>query len=622
MSLLKKIGVFICAIAFFLVPSKAYAADVKTDYQVQYVLNDSQGSLKTHVFFKIAITNLSSEVYVKTFSVAFPSSFLIQNIEAADDKGSIQPVVTTTDAQNKLDLTFNDPNVGKGSVNTFFINFDQEKLFMENGSIWEVILPTIQTPKDNASTYKIIVNLPEGTSKKISIAKPKPDAISGDQIVWDNPPTKTIYAIFGDTQYYQTTLNYHIQNPKLTPVYTDVAFPPQTPYQNVFVDSIKPLPDSVYIDEDGNYIGRYYLNPRETKPIQFMGTIVEHTKPNDDLIQAQRTTFTRQQKYLLNQSKYWTLNKAQLNSIESLKSPSDIYEYTLHNLSYNYASLNGSTKRLGAQSALQNPQMAVCVEFSDVFTAIAREKGIYTREIEGYGYTNDSRLRPISLLADVLHSWPEYYDQISKRWIAVDPTWENTSGIDYYSSLDLNHITFAIHGKDPEYPLPAGMYKIDDSQDVFIKPIKEAPQEKQSIVIDDEHFPQKLVSKKTYYWSVHVINKGNSFLHNVPVTVDSADVSISPSKTIIETLAPYQDVAIKYTLKVKNDKTKASDILLSVNKNTAKTERVAISSYDQDLVLKIFMVALVATGLVVLLKLSTRKKRSNEYENTDIPFQN
>ncbi len=56
---------------------------------------------------------------------------------------------------------------------------------------------------------------------------------------------------------------------------------------------------------------------------------------------------------------------------------------------------------------------------------------------------------PLSLIADVLHAWPEYYDQQQNVWVAIDPTWaDTTGGIDYFSKLDLRHLTFAIQGQE------------------------------------------------------------------------------------------------------------------------------------------------------------------------------
>jgi hypothetical protein len=65
--------------------------------------------------------------------------------------------------------------------------------------------------------------------------------------------------------------------------------------------------------------------------------------------------------------------------------------------------------------------------------------------------------------------------------VPVDPTWANTTGsIDYFHSLDLNHITFAIHGHDPVKPYPAGLYKLPqtDKPDINIKVGDQKPENK------------------------------------------------------------------------------------------------------------------------------------------------
>ena len=60
----------------------------------------------------------------------------------------------------------------------------------------------------------------------------------------------------------------------------------------------------------------------------------------------------------------------------------------------------------------------------------------------------------------MLHAWPEYYDAASQNWIQVDPTWEKTTnGIDYFTDLDLNHLTFVIHGQKSDSPPPPGSYQ-------------------------------------------------------------------------------------------------------------------------------------------------------------------
>ena len=197
---LRKIRLFFLILFMLAVFSTSVKAeDYQSDFEVNYYPSDTGDSLYTKVNFNIKILNFRSDIYVKKFSLLFPKSFEINNITASDDNGSVEPVLTTDETKNKIDLEFTNPNIGKDTENHFYLTFYQKNLFNNNGNIWEVILPTI----DNlgTSTYKIIVNLPANADKKISIAKPKPDLISGNQIIWNNPSPKTVYAVFGSQQY-------------------------------------------------------------------------------------------------------------------------------------------------------------------------------------------------------------------------------------------------------------------------------------------------------------------------------------------------------------------------------------------------------------------------------------
>jgi hypothetical protein len=105
-----------------------------------------------------------------------------------------------------------------------------------------------------------------------------------------------------------------------------------------------------------------------------------------------------------------------------------------------------------------------------LFIAIARAAGIPAREINGYAYTENPEIQPLSLVSDVLHSWPQYWSEDRHAWISVDPTWESTSGINFFDHLDLRHIAFVIHGTDDSLPLAPGLYKVGDNpqKDVFV----------------------------------------------------------------------------------------------------------------------------------------------------------
>lgn len=242
--------------------------------------------------------------------------------------------------------------------------------------------------------------------------------------------------------------------------------------------------------------------------------------------------------------------------LEPRQIPSDvhtiqnIYDYTMNTLSYNYARVNSDVERMGATQALKYPDQAVCTEYSDVLITLSRENGIYAREIQGYGFSSDQNLRPLSVNSDVLHSWSEFYDAGADMWHQLDPTWEDTSGIDYFHSFDLNHITFAIHGKDSDYPYPAGSYKTKDTmKDINIAATADTFQENKKLSIQVSPLQIPGLNTNTYTLKVFVQNTGNTYLWNMPLTITADNMTFSAPETAIDTLAPYQtkELSFEYT---------------------------------------------------------------------------
>jgi len=592
-------------LALFSTPPCVYASDFKTVYDVHYYPTLEQQDLTTRVSFKIKITNLKPDLYIKTFSLIFPKTFQIGNIKVSDDSGPISQVVSQSESNQTIKMEFSNPQVGLNITNTLYLDFLQTNLFKVNANTWEVIIPTVENRGDG--DYIVTVHMPLSQNKKISISKPQPNMISGDQIVWNNPQNKTIYAVFGPYQIYSTKLRYHLNNPNFTRVYTDIAFPPETLYQKLFVNSILPKPDKVFRDEDGNYMGRYFLNPKESKDIIFDSFIQVNVQPREHVGKEISKSFNMQKKYLLTPDKNWTIpDYSQYKSYNSIQS---IYSFVISKLHYNYGRLSSKISRLGAEEALKYPDQAVCTEFSDVFIALAKENGFYTRELQGYGFSNDLDLRPLSTKSDVLHSWPEYFDEKKQIWVSLDPTWESTSGIDYYSSLDLNHIVFAIHGKKSDYPYPAGSYKSkEDSKDIQIAPIDVVPKENKSISIVQTQQSIPVNSQNSFQIKVSVENTGNSYIWDYPITLSSSGIRLNPNSFSIGTLAPYEkkDVTIEYELinKWKQTNTK---ILFYSNSNIIASVPILVIPLQYLIAKNVLIVVGVIFLIFVIIKLIFHK---------------
>jgi hypothetical protein len=244
----------------------------------------------------------------------------------------------------------------------------------------------------------------------------------------------------------------------------------------------------------------------------------------------------------LSSESYWEANNPQIKKIANeLKTPQAIYDYVVNKLSYAYDKAGRTNDRLGALGALQKPDYAVCLEFTDLFVALSRAAGIPARSIEGYAYTGNSKLRPLSLVADVLHAWPEYYDKTRKAWIMVDPTWGNTTGgMDYFSTFDFDHIAFVVKGQSSTYPIPAGGYKLtpEDSKEVNVS--FATPGEFIDKIGTDINatFPLYVLSGFAVTGQVTVENKGNAPVLGKRVIVQS-DLLPQSQEFYIDEILPF-----------------------------------------------------------------------------------
>lgn len=603
--MLKKVALIIALI--LLLSSRSIFAQEQAyysaNYQAEYFLSDKANSSDFNVKFTTAITNLSNDVYVKKFSISFPLTFAIENVSAQDDSGVLQPVITTSEKSTEISLEFNNPKTGKNSLNHFYLNYTQKNLFRRNGAVWEVILPTVENKQ--SSNYKVIVNLASQSPKQLSIAKPLPTSQTANQIVWDNPETKTIYAVFGSAQYYYLDLTYHLKNPRIIPVMTEMALPPDTEYQKIIVESLRPGPYNVYLDKDGNYMARYLLSPSEDREVSFKGYAVVSSQIRDEFLNN-NISDPKDKRFVATDNKYWKLTKT---GFENLNTVNDIYDFVTEKLVYNFSQSGVEKERLGADKALEQPDRAVCVEFTDLFIALARKKGFPTREIEGFGFTQDPRFRPLSLLTDVLHAWPEYYDPGKGIWVPVDPTWENTSGIDYFSSFDLNHITFVRHSNDPEYPLPAGMYKTQNSQDIIVEPIAAVPATKDKLSLEVGEFPKTTVAKQSYRQKILLTNAGNTYRYATELNFKAKNAVIDMQSFQYPLLAPLEKKEFFLKLTPSDVKTPTqSNFVVFLNDKLAYSQTVNIEPFYFGLAKKISLAGFLLFLPLAVLFLKTRKK--------------
>lgn len=437
---------------FFLAVQKSHAqSKITSSASLTYTV---QTSGTTHVTAHIDLTNETTNLYVSSYSLTLGFGSL-SNIQASDPKGAIQPVVKQTAQGQEITLTFNDVVAGMGKTLPFTLSFDTPDIATHNGSIWEINIPGLANQND-FQNFSVVVVVPESFGTPTFI---KPDTGSSSLTFTKTQLGKSGISItFGSKQTYAYTLQYHLQNNNVYPVATDIALPPTTNYQTVSLTSLSPTPQNVTLDTDGNWLAHYILSPSEKETITAQGLIAVA------LIPKQQTLSAADRSIYLQQQPYWQTNDPSIVALaKQLQTPEAIYNYVVTHLTYDFNRVKNGQVRVGAAGVLQNPTSAVCLEFTDLFIALSRAAGIPAREIDGFGYTQNTISRPLLQSEDVLHAWPEYYDDAKQMWIMVDPTWGNTTGgVDYFHTLDFDHVAFVIQGVSSTYPVPAGGYKFDN----------------------------------------------------------------------------------------------------------------------------------------------------------------
>lgn len=579
MSIFKKILLNIILITCYLllIATKADAAEEFTSaYDITYRVNTDASVIVDH---KISLTNKLANIYVSQYQISLGTT-RIRNIWIKQGEDFLTPRVEKKENTTSILVEFTNKIVGKDKTLNFTLGYISDDYAMRNGRVLEIGIPKIAKNAE-LNDYKAKLIVPTIFESPVFVL-PEPSNYTdnnNEHIYYfkkENILDKSITAAFGNFQIFDFQIKYHLENNNIDPLIYEIALPPDSPYQKLSYDLIKPSPINVKVDPDGNWLASYLIQPKEKMDIIASGSAEIYMIPNTQLLPQE---LLNPQDYLT-PKKFWESSSANIRNLaKELKNINDIYKYVVKNLIYDYGRVNEKPQRLGALQALNNKESAICMEFTDLFITLARAAGIPAREVNGFAYTNNPKLRPLSLKQDVLHAWPQYYDNVKKMWISVDPTWENTTtDIDFFNKLDLNHFAFVFHGLDSEMPLVAGSYKYDsqDTKDVLISfGIK--PQEKIKIKVNFD-LPKKVFAGIPIKGKITITNLSNVALYDQQAIFRLPDLPVEPNIYPIQILPPYANYEQNVVIPNKNillDKIQALEIDIN---NQKFTQDVIINS--------------------------------------------
>lgn len=598
--------IFILIVNFtlYIVPFKTrivFASDFSSYNKVTYTLNEDNSAL---IFHEVSVVNNTADLYISKYTLSL-SGNEITKIESFDKVGIVKTNIEKKDSTNLLTLTFNEKAVGKGKILSFIVRYQIQNFVKTEGNLRKVILPKLININD-IEEYQMILKVPK-IFGKLAYVNPLPEKTESDKsnnIFYFNKTEVSkngVVATFGPYQTFDFKLFYEIENKSNLPVNENIAIPPDTNYQTVIYNKFNPKPEKIEKDEDGNWFLIYNLKTKEKLKIEVSGKVNIFSSPK------YKNTLTKEDenKYLQPQ-KYWPVDNEKIkNIVENYNTPREIYDYVSNLLAYDYDLVNKNAGRRGALNTLKDPENSICTDFTDLFITIARASGIPVRELQGYAYSNNEKLKELGQNEDLLHSWPQYYDKEKSIWIMVDPTFANTSnGMDFFNQFDMAHFVFAIHGSSDSYPYPAGSYKNEGSEErqLYISLSENPPVDYKKIEVIDLS-PKKIFSLLQNNLNVTLENKSGEGLYDNEVLIASKDAPVNKNLKI-DVLLPYskveKQVLIKPAEKFKDYNLEIT--LASLGDNYVITLRV------KSLLLRIVVLTVLILILILFFLLLSLKK--------------
>ena len=458
-------GIILVLIAIFISFKPAIASDnFNYNINVNYIVSPDSNTLVKETY---NITNKTSTQYLDSIRVSTPSTD-VSNIQVYYGNGGSIPFETTRITQDKsgykydyteIKVNFNRANVGQGLNWSFVIQYNTPDIVENKGRANVVYIPGISP--ENRDEYNVSLTVPNsfgtihGFSRlpKLTNQNPTNRTYSFSK---DDLNNNSVQLLFGDSTTYKVNFAYPLKNESSSKKDFEIALPPSTSSQTVFIEKIEPAPVSTRVDTDGNVIAKYILdsNQASTVKVDVLADVkyIEYNLANSgtlsDIPQSLKNDYTKP-------TKYWPANNNQIkqkaqevtqgkNSVaEKVKA---INDYVIQTLNYNNEKIKYNIRQ-GGLEALNDPNNVVCLEYSDLSISLLRAAGIPARMPVGYGYSGDLKKSPS--VSDSLHSWVQAYIP-NNGWINLDPTWGEK--FNNFGISDIDHLAFAIWGTDDSQP--------------------------------------------------------------------------------------------------------------------------------------------------------------------------
>jgi len=499
--------IILCFLLLVFTTKSTYAAtEFRTNVETSYEFDTSGNAKISHT---INLTNNLSHIYPTTYNLSI-SSGEIKDVAVTVMGDSVSPQIDNQNSTTSIHIPVRNPKIGKDQTTTLNISYSTVSFAEVIGDTITLTLP--KTAKGNEAESFIRRVIVPNTYPELSYSSSKATNESSSESTryyeFSGSGDQNLTLHFGTAASYDLKLTYLLKNNTSMGATSELALPPDTAYQRVVINSIRPEPKEIVLDSDGNWLARYDLTP--LSKLEVLADLSVVVSPNPIYFDPSSSS-------PMGQDQYWEQSSGVKRLATNLKNPENLYNYLVETLTYDFSQISRQ-KRLGATEALSSPQSAICTEFTDLFVATSRAMGIPSRAIIGYAITSNNTLKPQGSNIDILHAYPEYQDPSTKVWRSVDPTWGHTTGgSEYFDLLDFGHITFVRWGTSSSYPLPAGSYRENRTGKQIEVAIR-----KESLTIPEISYKVEPVGETSY-----LINTGSTAIINKKLIINNQEVSVT-----------------------------------------------------------------------------------------------
>ncbi len=427
---------------------------------------DASGT--TRVVANYKVTNNQPDRILDLIKIAAPTDE-VKNLKATMADGrSIRTATAEKTTANpgynykyqEITVDFDTAPAGRGAVLNFTISYDTTELMDNKGPSKAFYVPSLAQIGDNES-YTVNVSVPQGFGKLISTGvMPEINGADGNLIryTFTKPGElkRSTTLIFGDSTVYNADFAFPLTNDSAQTKTMTVTLPPDTSTQKVFIRKLEPAPNATRLDQDGNILADYTV-PARTKLVVHTDIAASIRYAEYDLAKGgeMKDIPADLKKNYTGATRYWQTTNPELQkkAVQATAGTDKVvdkvralHKLTIDTLTYNNEKIKYNIRQ-GSTKALENPDNAVCLEYSDLMIALLRSQGIPARMPVGYAYAGN--LKQSKAVADSLHSWVEAYVP-GVGWMNLDPTWGEK--FDNFGKSDLDHFAFAIWGVNDARP--------------------------------------------------------------------------------------------------------------------------------------------------------------------------